>query len=77
MVRLLELGYAERMVLSHDAAVDSHVTPPAWRAREAPNWHMATISNRILPMLRTGGASEADLEQMLVRNPRRLLERSR
>jgi len=77
VLRLLELGYAERMVLSHDAAVDSHVTPPAWRAREAPNWHMATISNRILPMLRAGGASEADVEQMLVANPRRLLEPSR
>ena len=77
VLRLLERGYAERMVLSHDAAIDSHVTPPAWRAREAPNWHMATISNRILPMLRAGGASEADLEQMLVTNPRRLLEPSR
>ena len=32
--------------------------------------------NRILPMLRAGGASEADLEQMLVTNPRRLLEPS-
>ena len=77
VLRLLELGYADRMVLSHDAAVDSHVTPPAWRAREAPNWHMATISQRILPMLRGGGASEADLDLMLVTNPRRLLEPSR
>ncbi len=77
VLRLLELGYAERMVLSHDAAIDSHVTPPAWRAREAPNWHMATITQRILPMLRAGGAAETDLEQMLVANPRRLLEPSR
>ena len=74
VLRLLERGYAGRMVLSHDAAIDSHVTPPAWRAREAPDWHMATISQRILPMLRAGGASDDDLEQMLVRNPRRLLE---
>ena len=70
------VGYAERMVLSHDAAIDSHVTPPAWRARNAPNWHMSTISQRIIPMLRAGGASETDLEQMLVTNPRRLLESS-
>ena len=54
---LLALGYADRMVLSHDAAIDSHVTPPAWRAREAPNWHMANISHRILPMLRAGRRS--------------------
>ena len=74
VLRLLELGYADRMVLSQDAAIDSHVTPPAWRAREAPNWHMENIPQRIIPMLRAGGASETDLEQMLVLNPRRLLE---
>ena len=74
VLRLLELGYAERMVLSHDAAIDSHVTPPAWRAHVAPDWHMATISQRILPKLRAGGASAADLDQMLIANPRRLLE---
>jgi predicted metal-dependent phosphotriesterase family hydrolase len=31
----------------------------------------------LLPMLRAGGAVETDLEQMLVANPRRLLEPSR
>jgi phosphotriesterase-related protein len=72
---LLERGYADRMILSHDAAFFSHVTPPSWRAREAPRWHMENIPRRILPMLREGGASEAQLEQLLVANPRRLLER--
>ena len=74
VLALLSLGYADRMILSHDAAVFSHVTPPSWRAREAPNWHMENLSRRILPMLREGGASGHDLEQMLVANPRRLLE---
>ncbi len=74
VLALLSLGYADRMILSHDAAVFSHVTPPSWRAREAPNWHMENLSRRILPMLREGGASGNDLEQMLVTNPRRLLE---
>ena len=54
VLRLLALGYADRMVLSHDAAVYSHVTPPSWRARKAPSWHMVNISQRILPMLRDG-----------------------
>jgi phosphotriesterase-related protein len=72
---LLERGYGDRMILSHDAAFFSHVTPPSWRAREAPRWHMENIPRRILPMLREGGASEAQLEQLLVGNPRRLLER--
>ena len=68
VLALLSLGYADR-ILSHDAAVFSHVTPPFRRASKAPNWHMENISRRILPMLRDGGASEHDLEQMLVTNP--------
>jgi phosphotriesterase-related protein len=76
VLSLLRLGYADRMVLSHDAAYFSHVTPPSWRARSAPRWHMEDIPRRILPMLREGGASEADLHQMLVLNPGRLLEPS-
>lgn len=75
VLALLRRGYADRLVLSHDAAFFSHVTPPSWRSREAPNWHMENLPRRVIPMLREGGASEADLEQMLVSNPRRLLER--
>jgi phosphotriesterase-related protein len=74
VLALLRLGYADRMILSHDAAVFSHVTPPSWRSRMTPRWNMETIPGRILPELREGGASEAELHQMLVLNPRRLLE---
>jgi phosphotriesterase-related protein len=74
VVALLELGYADRMVLSHDAAFYSHVTPPSWRAVSAPRWRMDTISRSILPMLREAGATPETIEQLLVRNPRRLLD---
>jgi phosphotriesterase-related protein len=74
VVALLELGYADRMVLSQDAAFYSHVTPPSWRARSAPNWRMDTISQRIMPLLRDAGVSSDEITQMMVVNPRRLLE---
>jgi predicted metal-dependent phosphotriesterase family hydrolase len=35
---------------------------------------METLPRRILPMLRQAGASDEDIHQMLVLNPRRLLE---
>ncbi len=73
VLALLRLGYADRMVLSHDAAFFSRVTPPSWRARHVPNWHPENISRRIVPQLLAGGASEDDITQMLVRNPARLL----
>ena len=71
---LVRLGYADRMILSHDASFYSHVTPPSWRAAHAPEWHMETLSRRILPWLREEGVTDADLNRMLVDNPRRLLE---
>lgn len=74
VVALLERGYADRMVLSHDAAFYSHVTPPSWRALNAPRWRMDAISRHILPSLREAGASSEQIDQMLIRNPRRLLE---
>jgi phosphotriesterase-related protein len=74
VVALVELGYADRMVLSHDAAIYSHVTPPSWRSRAAPSWRMETIHRIILPALRDAGVSEEAIGQMLVKNPRRLLE---
>ncbi|HET7846553.1 MAG TPA: phosphotriesterase-related protein [Acidimicrobiia bacterium] len=74
VVALLELGYSDRMVLSHDAAFYSHITPPSWRVTAAPGWRMDTIPDRILPKLREAGVSSDEITQMLVTNPRRLLE---
>ena len=74
VLALLEPGYADRMVLSHDAAFYSHVTPPSWRARPAPRWRMDTIIAAILPTLRDAGVPEDMIDQMLIGNPRRLLE---
>ena len=70
VLELLRLGYADRMVLSHDAAFFSRVTPPSWRARNAPHWHMENIPRRIVPMLLDGGATQEDLDRMLVEQPR-------
>lgn len=74
VVALLERGYADRMILSHDAAFYSHITPPSWRAKSAPNWRMDTISKRIIPMLHEAGVSSDEITEMMVVNPRRLLE---
>lgn len=76
VVALVAHGYADRMVLSHDAAFYSYVTPPSWRAKSAPSWRMDTIPRMVIPKLRDAGVSSDDITQMLVTNPRRLLEGS-
>ncbi|ACY97439.1 MULTISPECIES: phosphotriesterase family protein [Thermomonospora] len=70
---LCERGYADRMVLSHDAScyMDWFGPDPESLRSMAPNWHYGHIGRDVLPALRAAGVSEAQIEQMLVGNPRR------
>ncbi|WP_243058596.1 phosphotriesterase [Nocardioides sp. SR21] len=73
VLALLREGYADRMVLSHDAAFFSRVTPPSWRAANVPHWNMQHLPRRVLPALLAGGATESQVHQMMVLNPARVL----
>ncbi|MFC7494425.1 MULTISPECIES: phosphotriesterase family protein [unclassified Nocardioides] len=73
VLTLLREGYADRMVLSHDAAYFSRVTPPSWRAEHVPHWNHENISRRILPRLLEGGATDEQVHQLMVLNPARVL----
>ena len=76
VVRLVERGYAGRMILSQDAACYSINSEPSHRQRLEPAWSHHLISDRVLPELRARGVEEAAIEQMMVANPARLLARS-
>ena len=73
LLRLIEAGYADRIVLSHDAAFFSRVTPPSWRSVATPEWRMDRISAHVLPALRLAGVSQEQVDQLMVRNPRSVL----
>lgn len=73
LVALLKEGYADRMVVSQDAAYFSRVTPPSWRASHVPNWNLENISRRILPWLLGDGATPDQIHQLMVANPARIL----
>jgi len=76
---LAERGYADRMVLAHDANcyIDYFgAGHDEVRAAAAPNWHYTHISDDVLPALRDAGVTEAQIDQMLVDNPRRYFSRS-
>ena len=68
---LCERGYADRMVLSHDAACYIDWFPPAAVPRFAPNWHFEHLFDDVLPALRERGVGQDQLDLMLVTNPRR------
>jgi phosphotriesterase-related protein len=75
---LCERGYAERMVLSHDAMcwIDWFGDDfQEMRKLAMPNWHYEHIHDDVLPALREAGVSEKDIDAMLVGNPRRYFTR--
>lgn len=73
VLALLAEGYADRIVLSHDAAYFSRVTPPSWRRRHAPHWRHDHLVRCVLPRLLAQGASQEEIDQMTVHNARRIL----
>jgi phosphotriesterase-related protein len=70
VAELAARGYADHMVLSHDAScyfdwIDQSLLPLM------PNWHYLHITNDVLPALRERGVTDEQIDTMLVANPRR------
>jgi phosphotriesterase-related protein len=71
VAELARRGYADRMVLSHDAACYIDWFRQDAIAAFAPAWHFGHLFDDVLPALRERGVTEAQIEGMLVSNPRR------
>jgi phosphotriesterase-related protein len=71
---LAEQGYADRMVLAHDAFCYIDYFPGELQdaiKQVSPNWHYRHITEDVLPMLREHGVSDEQIRTMLVDNPRK------
>jgi len=73
LVTLVERGYADRMVLAHDAACYIDWIAPSLLQYNS-NWHYLHIENDVLPELRKRGVTDEQIDQMLVGNPRRYFD---
>ena len=73
VARLCARGYAERIVLSHDAMCFVDWFPRAVMDA-SQTWRWTYISEEVLPVMRARGIGESDIEKMLVENPRTILE---
>ncbi|MBI5948678.1 MAG: phosphotriesterase-related protein [Chloroflexi bacterium] len=73
IARLVEKGYAERITVSHDTSCRFEWAPEAMRGA-MPTWNLTHIPKDVVPMLRERGVSEAAIEQITVKNPRRIFE---
>ena len=75
-MQLIKAGYAHRIMLGHDHVPPANLLSP--RAREErrqlnPDAY-TFISRRVLPRLKELGATDADIDQIMVKNPRRFFE---
>lgn len=65
-------GYADRMVLSHDASCFIDYFGAAHdeaRAAATPNWHFEHITDDVIPALLASGVTQAQIDTMMVENP--------
>jgi phosphotriesterase-related protein len=72
LLALLAEGYGDRVHLSHDAAcfLDFMIGDPNF-ADEKPDYLL--ISNQVLPALREQGVTQAQIDEIMIANPRRFL----
>ncbi len=73
VVSLCEQGYAERMVLSHDASCFTHNFEVTAKKELLPNWRFTHLHDEVLPALRARGVTDEQIHTMLVTNPRDVL----
>lgn len=71
VVAMCERGYAGSMVLSHDAACYIDWFPPEAIPVFFPAWHYEHLFDDVLPALRSRGVTDAQIDAMLIDNPRR------
>lgn len=72
VAKMCELGHADRMVLSQDAACFNDWLPEAALPTVLPNWHYMHIHNDLIPALKERGVTDRQIETMLVDNPRKI-----
>lgn len=74
IARLCEMGYAERMVLSHDAMAFFDWFEPEVGKSLGGNWNYFHIVDNVLPALLEAGVTQAQIDAMTRENPRRIFE---
>jgi phosphotriesterase-related protein len=75
VAKMCELGYADKMVLSHDANCFMDWLPESAVPVTLPRWHFLHIHNDVVPALKQRGVTDEQINTMLVDNPRKFFER--
>lgn len=73
LAALCAQGYSDRIVLSHDVTCYGDWIDKSLEAG-LTDWHQTHVTGKVVPALLEAGVTEAQVNQMLVGNPRRIFE---
>ncbi|XRQ06183.1 phosphotriesterase family protein [Actinomadura welshii] len=73
LVGLVRRGYAESIVVSHDASCFMDFVAEDERPQLGEKWNYRLISTEVIPALLKAGIADSTIETILVDNPRRFL----
>ena len=74
VAKLCEMGYAQQLVLSHDASCYIDWIEGEVPLTPLPNWHYLHISKDVIPALLEAGVSTEQIDTMLIDTPKQFLE---
>jgi phosphotriesterase-related protein len=74
IAKLCRMGWAGKMVLSHDTMAYFDVYEMEAMAIDRPKWHYLHIINDIIPKLLKAGVTEEQIDLMTRQSPRRIFE---
>ncbi|HKV42454.1 MAG TPA: phosphotriesterase-related protein, partial [Blastocatellia bacterium] len=72
VAEMCKRGYADKMVLSHDASCFNDWLPEAAIPVVLPRWNFLHIHHDVIPALRERGVNADQIHTMLVANPRKI-----
>ncbi len=76
IAELCRQGYANQIVLSHDASGYSDARSAEFTAQHWPNWRYTYVPQTVVPALLEAGVTAAQIELLTRGNPRAIFERS-
>jgi phosphotriesterase-related protein len=73
---MCDRGFADRIVVSHDAVCWSDIFADEYRAAALPDWNLTYIESEVIPLMRRSEIREADIVKMTILNPRSVFDNS-
>jgi phosphotriesterase-related protein len=72
LCKSIDNGFDDRIVVSQDTVFCWPSKPPSYKLE--PTWHVLRFVREIAPLLKARGVTDAQLERLLVENPRRYFD---